>query len=59
MLIIVLFLMWFPDCETSDCIAVEIELRDSLGMIDTDIRINRTLVNTEAHLVYGGGVALS
>ena len=48
--------MCFPDCETSDCIAVEIELRDSLGMIDTDIRINRTLVNTEEHLVFIYGI---
>ena len=43
--------MALTDCQAADCISVQIQLTDLLCMLDTDIFVDRTLVNTKEHLM--------
>ena len=49
-------LMTFTNCKAAHCIAVQIHLRDSLGMLNTDIFINSPLVNAKKKLVLVNGI---
>ena len=44
---VVHFLMGLANCQTADRITVQIHLSDPLGMLDTDIFIDSTLIDTE------------
>ena len=46
------FLMGFSDRKSSDCISIQIKFGDSFCMVDSDIRINCSLVNTKKQLVF-------
>ena len=44
---VVHFFMGFTDCKSSDCIARQIQFRNTFCMINTDICINCTLIDTK------------
>lgn len=44
--------MGLTHCQTAYGIAVQIQLPDSFGVLNTDIRIYSSLVNTEKHLFF-------
>ena len=44
---VVHFLMGLANCQTADRITVQIHLSDPLGMLDTDIFIDSTLIDAE------------
>ena len=44
-------LVRLADGKSADRIAVQLQLRNPLGMLDADVRINRTLIDSEEQLV--------
>ena len=44
------FLMALANCQTSDRIAIEVHFADFLRVFDTDILVNRTLIDTKQEL---------
>ena len=44
-------LMCLTDCKSADCVAIQIHLPDLLCVLNTDIRINRTLIDSEQQLM--------
>ena len=48
--------MGFSNCQTADSIAIQIHFRDRFGMLNTDIFINSTLVDSKQKLFFVNGI---
>ena len=48
--------MGFSNCQTADSIAIQIHFRDRFGMLNADIFINSTLVDSKQKLFFVNGI---